>query len=305
MVIFSFFLTAILLGFFFVSIPLQQERKVKKRIDSFVSSEDIKIEEKAHQKFSPKEGLISLTNKLRDHYNSTVPSRKEEEMQKKLLRAGNPFNMTVADYYILNTVIRIAMPLLFGAYAILLGLSTIKVIILALVGFVLSFKALDLYISGKTKRRYRKALKELPDFLDILTISVEAGLGFDIALSKTIENRKGILCSEFYTCLEEMRLGRTRREALISVKERLNFDEMISFVNSILQSEKLGVSIVQTLRARSEDERDKRKQRAEEAARKTSIQILFPLIFLIFPSIFIIVFGPAALQIIKSFSNVK
>lgn len=303
MVVFSFLFFVTLLEFFFVLKISEKQQKVKNRIDSFMPSKDAKSKDKIHNKSALKERMGSLKNKMRNYYESTVPSKKEEELQKKLLQAGNPFNMTTADFYIINNIIRIAVPLLFCAYAVLLGLSTERIVLLTLMGFIISFKALDFYLSVKTKKRYKTARRELPDFLDILTISVEAGLGFDIALNKTIEKRNGVLCSEFYTCLEEMRLGRTRSEALTSVKERLNFDEMISFINSIVQSERLGVGIVQTLRAKSEDERDKRKQKAEEAAMKTSIQILFPLVFFIFPSILIILLGPAALQIMKMFSE--
>lgn len=305
MVIFSFLITAVLIVYFAAAKSFEGEYRIKSRIDSFVMPEQSPAAEKKQSKSGSKQVMGSLIKKLRDYYNSTLPSKNEIELQKKLLQAGNPLNMTTADYYIINTIVRIAVPLLFGAYGILLGLNLYKIILLALIGFLLSFKALDFYISGRKKKRYRKALRELPDFLDVLTISVEAGLGFDIALNKTIEKGNGILCSEFYTCLEEMRLGRTRKEALIGVKERLNFSEMISFINSIVQSERLGTGIVQVLRAKSEDERDKRKQRAEEAAMKTSIKILFPLLFLIFPSIFIIVIGPAALQLIKAISGIK
>ncbi|MBK5242836.1 type II secretion system F family protein [Clostridium sp.] len=197
------------------------------------------------------------------------------------------------------------MPLLFGGYAILLGANIAKIFIFMLVGFLLPFKAFNLYINSKTKKRYKKALRELPDFLDLLTISVEAGLGFDIALNKLIAKRSGVLSSEFFIYLEEMCLGKAKKEALIGVKERLAFDEMKSFINSIIQADKLGVGIVQTLRIKAEDERDKRKQRAEEQAMKASIKILFPLMFFIFPSIFIIIFGPVTVQLMSAFSKVK
>jgi tight adherence protein C len=213
--------------------------------------------------------------------------------------------MTAADFYILNSILRITIPLLFTAYAVLAGLNITGVLLLTFLGFLLSFKALDFYINSKIKNRYRKALRELPDFLDLLTISVEAGLGFDSALNKIIAKKDGILSTEFFIYLEEMRLGRTRKEALEGIKNRLDFDDMKSFINSIIQAEKLGTGIVQTLRTKSEDERDKRKQRAEEQAMKTSIKILFPLIFFIFPSIFIVVFGPAAIQLLNAFSKVK
>ena len=303
-VVYSFLITVMLFVFSIIIKNLEKDKKIKDRIDTQVRLRDEKeeensLKEKRSFKFRFIGRINSIRNKLRKYYNSNMPSQKEEELQKVLLRAGNPFKMTVADYYIINNLIRVAIPLLFAAYAMLLRYSVINIIVLVLVGFVLSFKTLDLYIHLKTKERYKNALRELPDFLDILTISVEAGLGFDLALSKTIDKRSGILCTEFHTCLEEIRLGKTRKEALSNVKDRLGFDEMVSFINSIIQSEKHGTGIVQVLRAKSEDERDKRKQRAEEQAMKTTIKIIFPLVFFIFPSIFIILLGPAAVQVLK------
>ena len=303
-VVYSFLITVMLFVFSIIIKNLEKDKKIKDRIDTQVRLRDEKeeentLKEKRSFKFRFIGRINSIRNKLRKYYNNNMPSQKEEELQKVLLRAGNPFKMTVADYYIINNLIRVAIPLLFGAYAMLLKYSVINIIVIVLVGFVLSFKTLDLYIHLKTKERYKNALRELPDFLDILTISVEAGLGFDLALSKTIDKRSGILCTEFHTCLEEIRLGKTRKEALSNVKDRLGFDEMVSFINSIIQSEKHGTGIVQVLRAKSEDERDKRKQRAEEQAMKTTIKIIFPLVFFIFPSIFIILLGPAAVQVLK------
>ena len=115
------------------------------------------------------------------------------------------------------------MPLIFGVIALLFDLNVIQVILCILIGFILSFKALDFYIMSKAKERQKKALRELPDFLDILTISVEAGLGFDLALSKTIEKRNGILPSEFNTCLEEMRLGKTQKRSFKWSKRPFEF----------------------------------------------------------------------------------
>jgi len=300
---FSFLMTVIFAAFYLVYMKYEKEDKTKDRIDTYIQmrapKEEITGKEKLVLKDKLKKGLDSLKFNLRKYYNNVIPTYKEDELQKRLLQAGNPFRMNVADYYIFNSIIRVAMPLLFGAVALLLKFNIIQVVGSVLVGLILSFKALDFYIGYKARERARKALRELPDFLDLLTISVEAGLGFDLALSKTIEKRDGILPFEFHTCLEEMRLGKTRRDALNGVKDRLNFDEIVSFVNSIIQTEKLGTGIVETLRAKSEDERDKRKQRAEEQAMKASIKILIPLVLLIFPSIFIIVLGPAALQLSK------
>jgi tight adherence protein C len=157
------------------------------------------------------------------------------------------------------------------------------------------------YLSSKIKTRQKLALKELPDFVDLLTVSLEAGLGFDSALSKVIEKQAGFLVDEFRVCLDEIRLGKTRREGLTGIKNRLKVDEISTLLNSVIRAEKLGVGIVQVLRIQSVEVREKRKQRAEEQAMKAPIKMLFPLVLFIFPSLFIIILGPAVIQIINTF----
>jgi len=301
--IISFLMTMMLLVFSFALVRIEKKEKTKSRITSHIQMRAPKKEavekDKREIKGRISDNLRDITFKLRKYYNNSLPTQQEDVVQMKLLQAGSPFRMTIADYYIFNNIIRVAMPLSFGLIALLLDMNVFQVILCTLIGFVLSIKAMDFFLASKAQERAKKALRELPDFLDILTISVEAGLGFDLALSKTIEKRTGIIPVEFNTCLEEMRLGKTRRDALSGVKDRLNFDEMTSFINSIIQAEKLGTGIVNTLRSKSEEERDKRKQRAEEQAMKTTIKILIPLILLIFPSIFIVILGPAALQLFR------
>lgn len=304
MLIISFLLTITLIGLFVAIKSFEKQQKAEKRLNSFVPLDSESQENRQFQSVSKKKST-GVLSKLRDYYRKTLSLQQEEEIQKKILQAGTPFNITVADYYIINNIIKITIPLLMVGYANLLGANIIVIMLFAALGFLLAFKALDFYINLKIKSRYKKALRELPDFLDLITISVEAGLGFDLALNKIIARKKGVLSSEFFMYLEEIRLGKAKKEALTGIKERLAFEEMRSFINSIIQSEKLGVNLVQTLRVKSEDERDRRRQRAEEEAMKTSIKILFPLLFFIFPSIFIIVFGPVFIQIISAFSKVK
>jgi tight adherence protein C len=303
----SFLITLMFVMFSLALVRLEKKEKTKSRVESHIKmrapEKETPEKEKKEVKSKLNDGFKSITLKMRKYYNNSLPTYQEDTVQMKLLQSGRPFRMTVADYYILNNVVRIAMPLLLGALALILNYNIFQIMIFILIGFGFSFKAVDFYLLSKAKERRTKALHELPDFLDVLTISVEAGLGFDLALSKTIEKRNGILPAEFHTCLEEMRLGKSRKEALSGVKDRLNFDEIKSFINSIIQAEKLGTGIVNTLRAKSEEERDKRKQRAEEQAMKTTIKILIPLVLFIFPSIFIIILGPAALQILKTFSK--
>lgn len=214
MVIISFLLTIILIGLFTFVRSLERHSKMEKRLNSFAALEDGAIEDKEQLKPVRKVKI----GKLRGYFSKAVSSQKEEQIQRKLLQAGNPFNMTVTDFDMINNILRVAVPLLFGGYAILLGSNIAKIFILMLVGFLLSFKALNLYMNSKIKNRFKKALRELPDFLDLLTISVEAGLGFDTALNKIIAKRSGVLSSEFFIYLEEMRLGKAKKKPLLELR---------------------------------------------------------------------------------------
>jgi tight adherence protein C len=136
----------------------------------------------------------------------------------------------------------------------------------------------------------------LPDVLDLLTVSVEAGLGFDQAVVKVIEKFKGPLAEEFHRTLQEVRMNKPRREALRALADRVGIDDLTAFIAALIQADQLGVSIAKVLRIQSDQMRIKRRQRAEEQAQKASIKMLFPLIFFIFPAMFIVLLGPAVLS---------
>ncbi|GAA0182614.1 type II secretion system F family protein [Clostridium sediminicola] len=305
MLVISFLLTITLISLFIVVKIFEPKFKTKERIDVFVNTEKIEIkrQENNKQKSSKNGYIYSFIKKSKGYFGNKISSEKEDLLEKKLLQAGKPFGMTPVDYQIFKIVIRIALPVLFAIYGKLLGADFIAMLFLFFVGFGFSIIIPDYYINQKIKQRYRQSIRELPDFLDILTVCLEAGLGFDGALSKVISKKDGVLSTEFHICLEEIRLGKTRKEALSGVKERLQFDELKSLINSILQAEKLGISIVKIFRVRSQEEREKRKQRAEEEAMKAPIKILFPLVLFIFPSIFIVLLGPAIIQLINEFGK--
>lgn len=317
MLVSSFLITITLFLLCIVLKIFESQFKVRKRIDVFVHAE------KAHPKndhMNPKlllkdkialfknrillikDKMLNLKDKTDGYFSKKISTQKEETLEKRLLQAGNPFGMTIVDFHIINIGLKFILPAIFGLYAKLIGNRLTGIIVFALIGFVVAVMVPDYYLNAKIKQRYKQALRELPDFLDLLTVSLEAGLGFDLALNKVISKRNGILSSEFHICLEEMRLGRTRKEALSGVKDRLDFDELKSLINSILQAEKLGISIVHIFRIKSQEERDKRRQRAEEEAMKAPIKILFPLVLFIFPSIFIVILGPVVLQFIAVFT---
>jgi tight adherence protein C len=178
--------------------------------------------------------------------------------------------------------------------------DTTQTLIAIPAGLVLGFKAPDFYLSNKAGKRAGEVLDTLPDALDLLTISVEAGLGFDAAIVKMTEKMKGAMAEEFKRAAGEQRVGKSRQEALRAITERVEQKELQNFISAIIQADQLGVSMSKVLRIQSEQMRQERRQRAEERAAKAPVFIMLPTIGCIFPALFIVILGPAALQAMDS-----
>jgi tight adherence protein C len=170
-------------------------------------------------------------------------------------------------------------------------------------GLFLGFLAPDYYLTTKAGGRGNGILEQLPDALDLLTISVEAGLGFDAAIVKVTEKMKGPLTEEFRRAAGEQRIGKSRQEALRGISERVEVKELQSFISAIIQADQLGVSMSKVLRIQSEQLRIERRQRAEEKAARAPILIMLPTVGCIFPSLFIVILAPAALSAMASCSG--
>jgi tight adherence protein C len=168
--------------------------------------------------------------------------------------------------------------------------------IAALFGFFLP----TMLLSSRITRRQDLITKAMPDALDLLTVCVEAGLGYDQAMAKVCEKSENELSLGFERVIQEIRLGKLRREALRDMADRMDVADMTSFVAAIIQADQLGVSIGKVLRIQSEQMRIKRRQRAEKKAHEAPVKMLIPMVFLIFPSIYIVLLGPSAIQILKS-----
>jgi tight adherence protein C len=164
------------------------------------------------------------------------------------------------------------------------------------------FIAPSFFVSMKGRRRQNQVSADLPDALDLLAVSVEAGLGFDGAVSKLTEHMQGPLIDEFELTLGEMRIGESRSDALKKMADRVAVQEMAAFVRSIIQADQLGISLGRILRVQATDARLKRQAAAEERAMKAPIKMLFPLVMFIFPSMFIVILGPAFLNLGKLFT---
>lgn len=236
-------------------------------------------------------------------FRKNISEEQEAALEVKLLRAGSPFGLKPVEYRVVQILFIIFLPVLFGGYGLLNRLNFTAIMILMIIGFLVGKWFPNYYLSLKSKTRAKQAIKELPDFMDLVTVSIEAGLGFDAALSKVVNKKQGVLSTEFNRCLEEIRLGKTRRESLSGVRNRLNIDDIKSLIGSIIQAEQLGIGMVQILRVQSNEIRQRRKQRAEEAAMKAPIKMLFPLVLFIFPCLFIVLLGPAVIQVIQTFNK--
>jgi tight adherence protein C len=286
-------------------IRFEKKVQVKVRVDFFLLNEQSKHEELeiGQQPSFFVRFIKPLFDDFKKSFKKRMPGEKEAKIERKLQLAGNPFGMTAVDFRIVQIVSIVVLPLIFGGYGALLNAGTGAIVLFILAGFLLGFFAPHQYLKNKTKVRSRRALREFPDILDLLTVSLEAGLGFDGAISKVISKKEGVLAYEFHRCLEEIRLGKTRREALSGIRDRLDVDIVKAFISNVLQAEKLGIGMVRVLRVQSNEVREQRRQRAEETAMKAPIKMLFPLVLFIFPSLFIVLLGPAIIQFIDTFKN--
>jgi tight adherence protein C len=186
---------------------------------------------------------------------------------------------------------------LFGGAAAGPGGVLFAAIALAGIGFI----APDFVVSGKARSRKDRIRAELPDALDLMAVSVEAGMGFDGALSKLTEHMQGPLSDEFALTLGEIRIGESRQDALKKLSDRTSTPELSSFVRSIIQADQLGISLGRILRVQATDSRLKRQAAAEEKAMKAPIKMLFPTVLFIFPAMFLVILGPAFLNLSKIF----
>ena len=224
-----------------------------------------------------------------------------DKTEKRLAMAGNPGDLRVTDFLAIKAVSAVVFAIGFGLlFFFPLNSGPVMAVALGGVGLVLGWMAPEFWLGRRIRARQKAILMSIPDALDLLTISVRAGLGFDAALGKVVEKMPGPLTNEFRRALAEVRVGKARRDALRDIIPRTEVQPLTNFIGAIIQAEQLGVAISKVLQVQSEQLRIERRQRAEEQAAKAPIKILFPLVGCIFPSLFIVILGPAIISIMKS-----
>jgi tight adherence protein C len=226
-----------------------------------------------------------------------------DTMERRLALAGNPGDFRIADWLGVKALVAGGMGVALFLLGQLVGGDTALAIIVAVVGLGIGYILPEFWIGRKIKARQKIILKMIPDALDLLTISVRAGLGFDAALAKVVEKLPGPLSDEFRRALAEVRVGKARREALRDMIPRTNVQPLSNFIGAIIQAETLGVSISKVLQIQSEQLRIERRQRAEQLAAQAPIKMLFPLVGCIFPSLFVVILGPAVISLMNNFTT--
>ena len=217
-----------------------------------------------------------------------------ELVQQRLLAAGmsavSPSSFLAAKGFLAG------VGTLFG-FAFWLATGGTTGFLMTIGGALLGYIAPGYLVNGRARRRRDQVQRALPDALDLLAVSVEAGLGFDAAISKLIEHMEGPLIDEFGLALSEMRVGEARQDALKKLSARVDSPELSAFVRAIIQADQLGISLGRILRVQAVDSRQKRQAAAEEKAMKAPIKMLFPTVMFIFPAMFIVILGPAMINL--------
>jgi tight adherence protein C len=232
-----------------------------------------------------------------------TPAGQLSGIQRRLNLAGSPVGWDVdrvVAFKFLGLIVGLVLGLLF---TVAFGASFWIGVLLTIGCTLLGFYVPDLILYQAGYNRTERMRKELPDALDLLSISVEAGLAFDSALAQVARNTEGPLAAEFFRVLQEMQIGLGRMDALKALADRTDLPELRSFITAMVQADQFGIPIANVLRVQAREQRLKRSQRAEEQAQKVPVKILFPLIFCILPVLFIIVIGPAAIQIYHAFTE--
>ena len=232
-----------------------------------------------------------------------TPKNKIEVLSKKLDRAGLLKNSNTERWMYIKTMITIILSILLGLLSYLAIQDILKSLLFAILPIISINVIFRFYIASKITNRKNLILKDLPFTLDLITVSVEAGLSFDGALVRVLNNIDGELCDEFAKCLKEIRMGIQRKTALRNMSERCEVKELSMLITSLIQADEMGVSLGKVLRIQASNLREHRKQVAREKAMKAPIKMLFPLIFFIFPSIFIVILGPTVIKMIAIFGR--
>ena len=276
--------------------PSRERRQLVKRAARYGK---VKLATRPGQESFQERVLVPLMRMLARWALKLSPRSTVDGIAAKLMLAGLGRTMTPTTFLACKAGAGIAGAL----FGLTIGVSVGPVGTLAFAGIFATgaFLLPDLLVSSRARRRKENVRADLPDALDLLAVSVEAGLGFDGAVAKLTEHMEGPLADEFHLTLSEMRIGTSRQDALKRMAERVPAPELVAFVRALVQADQLGISLGRILRVQAADTRNRRQAAAEEKAMKAPIKMLFPTVLFIFPAMFLVILGPAMMHLMELF----
>lgn len=271
--------------------PDQQPETISNRLDQY-GGRPMTLEEIEMQKPFSERMVKPIMNKISKTMEQRAPQKTLETIRINLEAAGNPNDLTVSDFLGLKGFAALAVA---GAALLLVsGMDQpfiIKIVAMLVAG-VIGSNLPNMWLGGKISSRQQEILLSMPDALDLLTISVEAGMGFDQAMQKVSNKWDNSLTREFGKALREQRMGKSRRESLRALAERCSVQEITTFTSAIIQGEQLGVSIARILNIQSEQMRMRRRQKAEKMAHQAPLKMTIPMVMFLMPALWIVILGP-------------
>ena len=282
--------------------PGEEDDPLQARLAEFIQRGDVtSLEEiELSQPFAERV-IIPVIRRIGEFSARFTPQKAIQDTARRLELAGNPWPIDASTFRAIRFILALVLGGFLTAVILISPPSKASDNFMYIGGATFAgFYLPHLMLTSRITRRQKEIRKAMPDALDLLTICVEAGLGFDAAMAKVSEKWEHELSLAFARAIREVQLGKVRREALKTMADRLGIPEMTSFVAAIIQSEQLGVRMAKVLRIQSDQMRMKRRQYAEEQAHKAPIKMIIPMALLIFPSIMIIILTPAAIQIMNN-----
>ncbi|MDP9312858.1 MAG: type II secretion system F family protein [Chloroflexota bacterium] len=306
MIIIASVLVSISVLLFFVGLAyMRTSGEMQQRMELYGGSFQGTIEERELQQPFSQRVLRPLMRRMLGLFAWILPNNRIAGLQQRLTMAGNPSGITTADFIGIKGWTTIIMGAVFVLYVYLGGGEmTLVTWLIGLVFVFIGFRLPDIWLSRQIATRQLELTNSMPDALDMMTIAVEAGLSFEQSLGEIVTRWDNDLAKEFRRVLYEVGVGMSRREALEHLSERTAVPDIVSFVTAINHSEELGTSLARVLNVQSQEMRIRRRQRAQEAANKVPIKILFPMVFLIFPAMFAVILGPAVPRIFRALGGV-
>lgn len=293
----------ILLWAFTVSSTLSLEALGRRRIGALTSAAG--PADRTPRRSLWRRVILPLLAKLTRPFARLAPASMAENTRRKLAQAGDPLGMDPAGFLGLRIGLAIACGAAFAAAAGALEPSLLLMTLVGLIGLFFGYVVPGIVLGRAVGSRRRRILRALPSALDMLALSARAGMTFDGAVTQVVQRWDNPLSDEFRIMLSEFRMGRDRREALRALANRTGVQDVTRFANAVIQADSLGVPVSRVLHDQALEMRTRRRQRAEESARKAPVKMLFPMVGLIFPALFVVILGPAVPRFIDLFAQVR